>query len=200
MADQELEIRKLKRTLENWREIVLPLSSVLKWEKNWYPGAVLGGSTLLFLVLWLLDPSILTTFSLLGLTLTISDYLVPLLISSIYKPDSWTAKKEMEFEGICRSLVIYKTKLQFSLITYYKMRTDRPKLFYLCTIVTLISMAYIGNLFNNLFLTYIFITSTLLIPGMLHNGMLQKYGAIITQAFSGIADNLKNKVGHAKKE
>jgi hypothetical protein len=46
---QDKRVKQLKRELEGWREVILPLNSVLLWEKNWYPGMLVGITTVFFL-------------------------------------------------------------------------------------------------------------------------------------------------------
>lgn len=46
---KDKNIKKLKRELEGWREIILHANSVLLWEKNWHPGLIAGISTVFFL-------------------------------------------------------------------------------------------------------------------------------------------------------
>ncbi|KAF5300234.1 hypothetical protein FQR65_LT09188 [Abscondita terminalis] len=186
MDDQETQTSILKDSFESWKEIILLVHSVLLWEKNWYPGAILGGTSFLFLTLWLVDASILSTLSILGLTITISDYVVPIVAAVMFKPESWCKDKDQEFYDICRNIVGYKMKLEESLSTFYETRVTNPKMYYGCTISTLAGLAWIGNSFNNLFLTYLFITTLLLVPGLEHHG--------------DITSNLKNDILELKKE
>jgi hypothetical protein len=46
---QDKRVKQLKRELEGWREVILPLNSILLWEKNWYPGMLVGITTVFFL-------------------------------------------------------------------------------------------------------------------------------------------------------
>jgi hypothetical protein len=46
---QDKRVKQLKRALEGWREVILPLNSVLLWERNWYPGMLVGMTTTFFL-------------------------------------------------------------------------------------------------------------------------------------------------------
>jgi hypothetical protein len=46
---QDKRVKELKRALEGWREVILPLNSLLLWKKNWYPGMLAGMTTILFL-------------------------------------------------------------------------------------------------------------------------------------------------------
>ena len=42
-------MKQLKRRMECWREVILPLNSILLWERSWYPGLILGITTIIFL-------------------------------------------------------------------------------------------------------------------------------------------------------
>lgn len=85
-------------------------------------------STIFFTIIWLLDPSILSTLSLIGLTLTISDYLVPVVAKSMFKAETWTPTKEKQFDELCQSIIVYYNKIDASFATYVEKRTTNPKL------------------------------------------------------------------------
>lgn len=125
---QELKIKKLKRSLEGWREIILATQSILLWEKQWHPTAILGASSFIFFLLWLIDPSLLTTIAVIGLIATISDYLVPTMSSGLFRNDNWTGAHEKKLEDLCRMLVIYYTHMTTLMGSFYLMRTVRPKM------------------------------------------------------------------------
>lgn len=42
-------MKQLKCQIEHWREIILPLSSILIWERPWYPGLIIGINSTIFL-------------------------------------------------------------------------------------------------------------------------------------------------------
>ncbi|GJQ86867.1 hypothetical protein Trydic_g19535 [Trypoxylus dichotomus] len=200
MADEETQLNKLKSAIKNWREIILPVSSVLLWEKSWHPCALIGGTTILFMSIWLLDPSLLTAISIIGLTITISDYIVPLLTASMMKGDTWSEKKEKQLDEICMMLLKYYNVVVNRATTFCELRALKPKLYYSCTIITLMMLAWIGNNINNLFLTYLFIVAILLLPGMDQNGIINVYSKILTQKIGDMAKNTKIKVGQLKSE
>lgn len=114
--------------MEGWREVILPLNSILLWEKNSYLGCIIGATTLAFLLFWQMDPSILTTISFLGLIITIVDYAVPALTQQLARPENWTSAKERKLENICKSLAANKLYLAKLIKGFYQMRKDRPKL------------------------------------------------------------------------
>ncbi|KAJ3642896.1 hypothetical protein Zmor_025644 [Zophobas morio] len=174
MTDQEAQIRKLKHALEHWKEIVLLGKKVFIWDKQWHPTALVGGSTILFTFLWLLDPSILTVVSVFGLVLTVCDYMIPTIASSFFKPEKWTSRKEQEFEELCTSIVLYKAKIELAWGRYYRMKNTNRKMYFGLTIVFLSLLAYIGCSFNNLFIAYVLVTLLMLFPGMEHKGMIRR--------------------------
>lgn len=108
---QTKQFNKLKHDLEGFREIILVLSSVLKWEKKFYPGVIFGAITFLFLVLWYLSLSILTLVSLIGLIAIIIDYGFPIVSKVVFKPENWTGAQEKQYEEVCTELSTIKVKL-----------------------------------------------------------------------------------------
>ncbi|RZC37234.1 Reticulon domain containing protein [Asbolus verrucosus] len=197
---QEAQIRKLRQSLESWKEIVLQTKSVFIWEKNWHPTALIGGSTITFTLLWLLDPSILTILSLFGLCFTICDYLIPSIATSLFKPEKWTARKDKELEELCTNVILYKAKLELTWASYYKMKITNRKMYFLVTVITLSSLAWIGCTFNNLFLAYVLVSFLLLLPGMEHNGIIAKWSNYAHNFISEFVKQAKTKVGQQKKD
>lgn len=167
MADEfDPQVHNLRDSLDDWKEVLLLIRSVILWDEIWHPAAIVGVNTIFFATVWLLDPSILSVLSLIGLTLTISDCIVPVVAKMLFKPELWTATKEEQLDEICKAIIVYGNKIYSSIQLYVNMRTERPKLYFGLTVVTLGVLAWIGNTYNNLFLTYVFVTVILLIPGM----------------------------------
>ncbi|KAK6637512.1 hypothetical protein RUM44_007934 [Polyplax serrata] len=184
----EKEAKKLKRDLESWREVILPLNSVLLWEENAYLGILIGTTTLVFLLLWQLNPSILSMLSFFGIIVTVIDYLVPTLTLHFCHPEKWTSTKERKLEAICTSLASNKIKLTSFIKSFYQMRKESPKRYYAIVIMTLFCLSWIGNSINNLFLTYLAVTSILLLPGIQQRGLIDQYKGCIYSM-------VKNKIG-----
>lgn len=197
---QGKQVLVLRHSLSGWKEILLATKAILLWEKQWHPTAIIGCTSILFMFVWLADPSILTMLSMIGLTVTLADYLVPLIGPSIFKKDSWTNTEEVAYEDLCRSMVVYKTKMMVSFYYYVLMRTTRPKMvrirwvkplwykrisliifqYYSCTITILVLLTWLGMSVNNLFLMYIVVTTLLLYPGLEHQGLLRKYSSKVS--------------------
>lgn len=194
-VEKEKTVKKLKRELEGWREVILQINSVLLWEKNWYPGLIAGITSSIFLLFWMLDPSLLTTVSCICLLITILDYVVPTVSASICNPESWTAAKEKQLEDTCKAIV----NNQMLAVQYWfavkDLKISRPKLYYPSVILILGCLAWIGNEINNLVLTYIIVTTCLMLPGLKHHGILQRYVQIILRAITNLLRGLN---GHDK--
>lgn len=80
------------------------------------------------MLLWLSEPSTLTVISLIGLFTTIGDYILPTLVITFYKTEDWDREKQQRYEEICTNMIIYKTKLELLLTSYYRMRITNPKM------------------------------------------------------------------------
>lgn len=91
----------MKHDLEGYREIILVINSVLKWDKPFYAGIVFAVVTFAYLLLWYLNLSILTLFSLICLTSILSEFAIPLVSKFIPKSDNWTGAQEKTFEEVC---------------------------------------------------------------------------------------------------
>jgi hypothetical protein len=161
---------------------------------------VVVGSTVLFMFLWLLDPSILTVVSVFGLCVTVSDYVIPSVASSFFKPEKWTARREKEFEELCTNIVLYKARLELTWSRYYKLKTTNRKLYFILTICGLSVLAWIGCTFNNLFLAYVLVTFLVLLPGMEHNGIISKCSEYVHNFLAEFLRQAKSKVDQEKKE
>ncbi|CAL1673016.1 unnamed protein product [Lasius platythorax] len=145
-VEKEKHMKQLKRKMECWREIILPLNSILLWERNWHPGLIVGLVTMIFCIIWILEPTLLTMIS------------------------SWTGQKEKKLIEVCQNLSITILQIQGTWTSISKIRHDRPNIYYSATILCLILFAWIGNTVNNLLLLYIIVNAILLTPGFRHKG------------------------------
>ncbi|XP_057669149.1 ADP-ribosylation factor-like protein 6-interacting protein 1 isoform X2 [Diorhabda carinulata] len=198
MAETECQIRKLRLSLETYREFLLNIYSILLWERQWHPTSLAAGCTVIFMLIWLSESNLLTVISLLGLIITIGDYTLPTLISTLYKEETWNTRKQNRFEELCTNIILYKTKFELLVSAYYRMRETNPKMYFTVTIVALSILTWIGGRVNNLFLTYLFIMIVLLLPGMIHHGFLNKLTEQLSKLFTDLVENAKAKVGQKK--
>uniref|UniRef100_A0A1B6LS75 RETREG1-3/ARL6IP-like N-terminal reticulon-homology domain-containing protein n=1 Tax=Graphocephala atropunctata TaxID=36148 RepID=A0A1B6LS75_9HEMI len=190
VGNEKDSVKKLKRELEGWREIILQLHSVLLWEKQWYPALVAGISSAIFTLLWLLEPSLLTTVSGAGLLVTLLDYLVPTVCAGLYRADNWTGAKERQFEDICRTLAQSYSTASLQLRAFWDLKVSSPKLYYSVAVTTLTILAYIGNKVNNLALSYILVTFLFLMPGLNHHGILHQYYQLLLHNVANLLKSL----------
>ncbi|KAL1489311.1 hypothetical protein ABEB36_014234 [Hypothenemus hampei] len=196
MSENETQMRKLKLSLEPWRELILQSNSVLLWEKQYHASTILAGSTMFFTFLWFWEPTLLTAFALLGFTFTLSDFLLPYILSTIYSAENWTPDKQKQYEEICTNIILYQTKAELLVSSYYRLRVTNRKLYFGITASTLIFLAWLGNIVDNLLLTYIVVTFLLMVPGMQRHGMLNKVWENVSKLFTELVENAKVRVGH----
>lgn len=119
-------MKKLKRLLEGWRVALIPLKSVILWEQQWHPCAIVGSVSFLYFLIWLLNMNSLATFAMVGLIFNFVDFIVPVICNSLYGPSSWTGQKEKLFEEICRSIVIQYNKIFCQVRSFYSLRDTSP--------------------------------------------------------------------------
>ncbi|XP_059057126.1 ADP-ribosylation factor-like protein 6-interacting protein 1 [Achroia grisella] len=171
--EQEQQVKKVKRLLEGWRMALLPLKSVMLWEQQWYPCAIVGSVSILYLIIWILDLNTLATFAIFGLFLNFIDFIVPFICNSLYGPSSWTGQNEKMFEEICRNIVINYNQSLYQIRSFYSLRETSPCMYYIISISMLCTMAWLASSINNVFLLYILSIIVLLWPGIQHRGIFK---------------------------
>lgn len=182
---QDQQVKKLKRFLEGWRMVVLPLKSVILWEQQWHPCAIVGLLSTLFLVIWLMDLNTLATVAVIGLILNFIDFIVPVVCNFLYGPTSWTGQHEKKFEDICKSIVnSYNNGLQ-SIQTFYSLRETNPYMYYIISISMLCTTAWVSSAINNIFLIYLLSTVMLLWPGLRQQGAFNMFFSLINKVPKG---------------
>ncbi|RUS89730.1 hypothetical protein EGW08_002548 [Elysia chlorotica] len=168
-------LQEMKRDLEGWREVLLPLTSLLRWDKPFYPAIIAGVTSFLFLIIWFTDMSAVTTISLFFLLVGVVDFVVPHLGPKITGITTWTGAEEQEFSEICEHILNIQRDVKDTWSGLSTMRQQNPKLFFFVIMGFLTATAWIGNLMDNLFLTYLLVTFALLLPGLRHHKMANKY-------------------------
>jgi len=184
-------VNKVKRTVEDWRELVLLGDSVLGWDKEWFPAVTAGSLTVMFLTVWYSEPSLLPLLSLLGLFLTLADYLGPRVLDKVFPEDSWSADKEARLEDVARSLVRLSNLLQDLGSSLAGLRSSNPLSHFALTSVILLVTAYLGSIFSGLFIAYINMLGLLMLPGLHRRGLLQKYCSSLTDKLSNMVKGKK---------
>lgn len=85
----ENEVQVLKRRLEGWKLILLPVNNLLEWEHRRDPLVIIGLDTFVFALLMYYNPSALTTVAVLGLVVLFFETVVPALSSYFFKSTEW---------------------------------------------------------------------------------------------------------------
>lgn len=169
-----IRLETMKRDLEGWREVLLPLNGLINWDKPYHPAIIVGLNTFIFFLIWYFEPSILTTFSLIGLAVGLIDFLVPLIGQNLMA-SKWTGRDERQYEDICIRIMNAKTHFCNFYDAMVELKTNRPKMYFVVVMGTLSAFAWIGCKMDNLWMTYFLLNVILLVPGIRRNGILQKY-------------------------
>jgi len=184
----------IKKDLEGWREVLIPLSSFLKWDKPYYPAVMIGLVTFLFSIIWYFDMSTLTTVSLLGMLVGIIDFAVPYFGPNITGLTTWTVKEEVQFSEICDKISSVREDIIDIFYGLSYMRQQNAKLFFTITMATLAVFAWVGSLMDNLLLAYIIVSVSLLLPGLRHVGVADR----VLGPVMGLLSKVKGRVTKVK--
>ncbi|GAB1604927.1 ADP-ribosylation factor-like protein 6-interacting protein 1 isoform X1 [Argonauta hians] len=168
------ELNELMKDMEGWRAALLRLNSVVDWERPYHPLVLLAPITLIFLIVWYFEPSFLTTVALLGMSISLIDFLVPLL-SSMYAPETWTVVQEQQFEQICERIMLVRDHVNHVKNTMVGLKVEKPKVYFAVTMGVMSFFAWFGSLVNNLVLTFLIVSFVVLYPGLRRHQILEKY-------------------------
>ncbi|KAL2087059.1 hypothetical protein ACEWY4_018118 [Coilia grayii] len=178
---QAQETAQLEENLQGWREVILAVDQVLRWQKPWFPLAVIGFTTAVFLSLYYLDPSVLTGVSSCVVILSLADYLVPIIASKMFGSSQCKVPEQQRFHEICISLVRTYNRFVDFWRSFFHFKERRPKTYFVLVISTLLGMAWIGQQVHNLLLTHLIVTFFLLLPGVLM--CVSKYTGMVRRLF-----------------
>lgn len=124
---QKKQFNKMKHDLEGYREIILIINSILKWDKPFYAGIVFGVVTFVHVLLWYMNLSILTLFSLICLISILSEFVIPLVSKFLPKSDNWSGAQEKSFENVCTE-ILHVQQFVGSLVKYLFLSKDEKTL------------------------------------------------------------------------
>jgi len=189
------QMSNIKTSLEDWREVVIKADAVLGWEVDWYPAVTGGVLTAAFFFIWYWDPTLLSFFAFMGLLVTLTDYLGPKIISQLCGPESWNGTKERQFEKVCDEIVVTMDNVYAAINTCREARAKKPFIHFIATVMSLVSLAWIGNRINNFLLAYVLTLGIAMMPGLLRRGIVQKHFSQLTIKFGEL---LKGKDGSKK--
>uniref|UniRef100_A0A8C6UHH9 ADP-ribosylation factor-like 6 interacting protein 1 n=1 Tax=Neogobius melanostomus TaxID=47308 RepID=A0A8C6UHH9_9GOBI len=128
--------------------VILSGDRVLRWEKPWFPAVVVGATSLIFLLIYYLDPSW---------------YVLQ------------TTEQQQRFHEICGNLVKTQRRVVGWGKRLCSLKEEKPKVYFASVITSLLALAWIGQQVHNLFLTYLIVSFLLLLPGLNQHGVISKY-------------------------
>merc|ERR1711915_775158 len=128
--NKKSSVKTLRRELEGWREVLVAVHSLLAWDKPFYPGIIAGSSTFVFLLIWYYEPSLLTLFSLLGLLVTLADFLVPRVSGMILGSHSWSGQHERQYEEIVKSIASFSSCVSCCSSFFADAKKNRPIVYF----------------------------------------------------------------------
>lgn len=171
--DKKKIFNKVKHDLEQWREVLVILNGLLKWEQSFFPGVIFGVLTFLFIILWWLDLSTLTLIALITMFVTILDFGYPLISKFIFKAENWSGTQEKLYEHIIEEIVDIKVCVEGSIASFFNSRSERSTFYLIAVSLGSIFLAYIGSTFNNLFLLYLVVLVLAMYPGLKEKGVIK---------------------------
>ncbi|XP_033165045.1 ARL-6-interacting protein 1 homolog [Drosophila mauritiana] len=163
-VDQKRALNKLKHDLEPFRTAIVGAYGVLTWEKQYYAGVVFGVISVLYLVLWYLDLSLITLLSLFGVISILLNYAFPKVSRLIFGGVNWDGDQEAKFEDVCGQVCAVKS----SVVVWYEYLFNERKstVFVIVMSLGLLAMAWIGAIINNLLLMYLATLLIVMWPGL----------------------------------
>lgn len=178
-SSSQVNVQQLKSQLANrfqsHRPLVLKLHSILTWEQDIYPAFVFAFVTFLFVVIHMLNSSVLTTLSYLGIIIALLDLAMPTLAKNLCSGQTKLSDKDnQKFDKICLDLAKLYAALKGLCDSCCSLKTKKPKLYYPVVLLSLLVTAYIGNKINNLFLTYLVTLLVAFYPGLEKRGLVEK--------------------------
>jgi len=179
-GDQDsTELDKMKKALEHYRVILVPLNKFIEWDQSYYPAILVGVTTLIFSIVWYLEPSVLTTACILGLIFCIVDFAMPTISPQLEKTNEWTERKSVQYEQICIRLCNAKRHISNTIKYLADLKTNKPNAYLILTVTTFGMLAWFGCLIDNLLLVYIIVVAAVLVPGLRKHGIMQKVVATV---------------------
>jgi len=171
---QQLKSQLVARFQAN-RQLVLKLHSILTWEQDIYPVFVVAFVSLSFLIVHLLNSSVLTTLSYVGIAAALLDMAMPTIAKNLSAGQAKASDKDNQrLEKICTDLAKVYAFMRSACDSCSSLKARKPKLYYPALLAALLLSAYVGNKLNNLFLTYLLALLIALYPGLDRRGYTQK--------------------------
>lgn len=176
---QPVNVQQVKSQLANrfqgHKSLVLKLHTVLTWEQDYHAGVVFGTVSAFFLLINLLNSSVLATLSYFGIIGALLDLAAPLIMKNLGASTVKLSEKDNQrFDKIVLDLAKVYATMHSLCATSYNIKINKPKIYYPYLLGSLLFLAFIGNKINNLFLTYLLVLAVAFYPGLEKRGITQK--------------------------
>ena len=119
---------------------------------------------------------------------------MPLLCTNLFDPTKWTQKEEKIYEEVCSEVALGWFTINSFWSQWQDLKETKPKMYSIMLLGTLIILAWIGNLINNLLLAYLITLFAILFPGLKHHGIIQAY---VAKAASFVKNQITSKLNTA---
>jgi len=166
---REAEATRMRDLLDDWKEILVQVKRVVDWEEPFHPAVLFGAVSLLFLVLWYMEPTFLSFVSLLFLVLTVADFLLPYAVPRLFHAEAWNEDLQNRYNVICASIVGFKYESRALFFRLQQAKADRPGLYLALTSIALLLLAWIGSCLGDFTLLYLLAVGVALYPGAIKN-------------------------------
>lgn len=181
-----VSVQQIKNQLTNKfqsnKVLVLKAHSILSWEQDIYALYVFSIVSLAFIVIHLVNSSLLTTLSYIGIFGALIDLALPSITKNLNKNQAVKQTVDTaKFDKICLDLARVIAFFRGSCDSCCSLKTRKPKIYYAVLLISLLILAFVGNKFNNLFLTYVTILFAAIYPGLDRKGLPQKIVDFVCQ-------------------
>ncbi|PIO26599.1 hypothetical protein AB205_0122940, partial [Aquarana catesbeiana] len=119
----------------------------------------MGTVSFIFLLIYYLDPSVLSGVSCFVMCLCLADYLVPTLAPRIFGSNTWTTEQQQRLHEICSNLVKTRRRIIGWWSRLFVLKEEKPKMKYI-------------NKKNSAFFS---VSCALLLPGLNKHGVITKF-------------------------
>ena len=187
-------VAKTRTQLVDWKPVLVYLHSVCVWSQPHHAPLLVACVSSLFLLVWLLDSSLLTSLSVIGIIVTLADYIVPLVSSSLFDASRFGEAEDAIYDSVCSELALTCFTAKSLWRQWTDLKDSKPLLFSFLLLTSLLMLAYIGSSVNNLLLLYFIVLFVVLLPGLRAHGILQQLLSRAVHTVSSlVGDKFKKK-------
>ncbi|XP_076309781.1 ADP-ribosylation factor-like protein 6-interacting protein 1 isoform X4 [Tachypleus tridentatus] len=98
----------------------------------------------------------------------------PAILTGIITVIFMTETQENKHDKICKAIIQTKQQTSELWSSFVQFRDTMPKLYFVSVLVILLVLAWIGNVVDSMLLTYFIVLAVVMLPGLKHQGIIQK--------------------------